>query len=124
MTPDERDEAALPPGAAALGYAGLLPFVAGALRHRAARPASRGAFAARALLCLRGVILSFWARCTGARTRARGARRGRAAAAGVLPSLAGWVALAAARSATASRSWSRHSEPSGCTSTACSARRG
>ena len=93
MTPDERDEAALPPGAAALGYAGLLPFVAGALGIALLDGEPR-AFAARALLAYGAVILSFLGAVHWGAELAR-AERGAAGrlAAGVLPSLAGWVAL-------------------------------
>ena len=93
MTPDERDEAALPPGAAALGYAGLVPFVAGALGI-ALLDGVPQAFAARALLAYGAVILSFLGAVHWGAELAR-AERGAAGrlAAGVLPSLAGWVAL-------------------------------
>jgi len=93
MTPDERDEAALPPGAAALGYAGLLPFVAGALGIALLDGEPR-AFAARALLAYGAVILSFLGAVHWGTELAR-TERGAAGrlAAGVLPSLAGWLAL-------------------------------
>jgi hypothetical protein len=93
MTPDERVGAELPPGAAALGYAGLLPFVAGALGI-ALLDGELRAFAARALLAYGAVILSFLGAVHWGSELAR-TERGAAGrlVAGVLPSLAGWVAL-------------------------------
>lgn len=93
MTTNERDAVALPPGATALGYAGLLPFAAGALGVALLDGESQ-AFAARALLAYGAVILSFlgavhWG-LELARAEHGAARR---LAAGVLPALAGWVAL-------------------------------
>jgi hypothetical protein len=93
MTPHEQDAAALPPGITALGYAGLLPFVAGALGITLLEGEPR-AFAARALVAYAAVILSFlgavhWG-VELARAEPGAARR---LAVGVLPSLAGWVAL-------------------------------
>ena len=93
MTHQERDAAALPAGAAALGYAGLLPFVAGALGI-ALLDGEPQAFAARALLAYGAVILSFLGAVHWGLDLAREASGAvRRLAAGVLPSLAGWVAL-------------------------------
>jgi hypothetical protein len=83
----------LPPGAAALGYAGLLPFAAAALGTALLDGAARD-FAARALLAYGAVILSFlgavhW----GLVLRAGAHGRMRPLVVGVLPSLAAWCAL-------------------------------
>jgi hypothetical protein len=86
-------EAALPPGAATLGHAGLLPFIAGVLGIALLDGEPR-AFAARALVAYGAVILSFlgavhWGLVL-ARSTSSAARH---LIVGVLPSLAGWVAL-------------------------------
>ena len=84
----------LPPGLVALGYAGVLPFVACVLAVALLEGEGR-AFAVRALVAYGAVILSFlgavhW----GLLLRQPGAAaRVRLAIGGVLPSLAGWVAL-------------------------------
>jgi hypothetical protein len=83
----------LPPGASALGYGGLVPFVAAVLGIVLLDGEPR-AFAARALLAYGAVILSFlgavhWGLLL-ARPAADAAGR---LLAGVLPSLAGWAAL-------------------------------
>ncbi len=83
----------LPPGLAALGYAGLLPFVACVLAIALLEGEGR-AFAVRALVAYGAVILSFlgavhW----GLLLRQSGAAAQARLAIGVLPSLAGWVAL-------------------------------
>ncbi len=83
----------LPSSVPALGYAGLLPFAAATLgsvlldgEHRA--------LSLRALIAYGAVILSFlgavhW----GLALRAAGGEASRALVVGVLPALAGWVAL-------------------------------
>jgi len=86
-------EAALPAGAATLGHAGLLPFIAGVLGIALLDGEPR-AFAARALVAYGAVILSFlgavhWGLVL-ARSTSSAARH---LIVGVLPSLAGWVAL-------------------------------
>lgn len=83
----------LPPGLAALGYAGLLPFVACVLAIALLEGEAR-AFAVRALVAYGAVILSFlgavhW----GLLLRQPDAAAQARLAIGVLPSLAGWVAL-------------------------------
>lgn len=83
----------LPPGAAALGYAGLLPFAAAALGTVLLDGAARD-LAARALLAYGAVILSFlgavhW----GLALRAGASAAARSLVVGVLPSLAAWCAL-------------------------------
>jgi hypothetical protein len=83
----------LPPGLTALGYAGLLPFVAGVLAIALFEGEAR-AFAVRALVAYGAVILSFlgavhWGLVLRQPDAAAPARL----AIGVLPSLAGWVAL-------------------------------
>lgn len=83
----------LPPGLAALGYAGLLPFAAGALGIVLLDGESQ-AFAVRALAAYGAVILSFlgavhWGLLLSERDAVAQVRL----AIGVLPSLAGWVAL-------------------------------
>jgi hypothetical protein len=88
-----RPQQPLPPGASALGYGGLVPFVAAVLGIVLLDGEQR-ALAVRALLAYGAVILSFlgavhWGLVL-ARPPADAARR---LLAGVLPSLAGWVAL-------------------------------
>ena len=88
------DDRPLPPAAAALGYAGLVPFVAGALGVALLDDGLR-AFAARALVAYGAVILSFvgavhWGLLLGRGADARVPAR---LLAGVLPSVAGWAAL-------------------------------
>jgi hypothetical protein len=83
----------LPPGLAALGYAGLLPFVACVLAIALSEGEAR-AFAVRALVAYGAVILSFlgavhW----GLLLRQPDAAAAARLAIGVLPSLAGWGAL-------------------------------
>jgi len=83
----------LPPGAAALGYAGLLPFVASALGIALLDGEARD-LATRALLAYGAVILSFlgavhW----GLMLRAGAQGTVRPLVVGVLPSLAAWCAL-------------------------------
>jgi len=83
----------LPAGAAALGYAGLLPFAAAALGTALLDGAARD-LAARALLAYGAVILSFlgavhW----GLMLRAGTTAAARPLVVGVLPSLAAWCAL-------------------------------
>jgi hypothetical protein len=87
------DDRPLPPAATALGYAGLVPFAAGALGIVLLGDELR-VFAARALVAYGAVILSFvgavhWGLLL-ARPGARGPARLLAA---VLPSVAGWAAL-------------------------------
>lgn len=86
-------DTSLPPGASALGYGGLVPFAAAVLGIVLLDGEQR-ALAVRALLAYGAVILSFlgavhWGLVL-ARPPADAARR---LLAGVLPSLAGWVAL-------------------------------
>ena len=88
-----RPEEPLPPGASALGYGGLLPFAAAVLGIVLLDGEMR-ALAVRALLAYGAVILSFlgavhWGLVL-ARPPGDTARR---LLGGVLPSLAGWVAL-------------------------------
>ena len=85
--------ASLPAGASALGYGGLLPFAAAAVGIALLDGEPR-AFAARALVTYGAVILSFLGAVHWGLLLARpGADdRGRLLV-GVLPSLAGWVAL-------------------------------
>ena len=83
----------LPPGLVAFGYAGVLPFVACVLAVALLEGEGR-AFAVRALVAYGAVILSFlgavhW----GLLLRQPGAAAQARLAIGVLPSLAGWVAL-------------------------------
>jgi len=83
----------LPPRLAALGYAGLLPFVACVLAIALLEGEAR-AFGVRALVAYGAVILSFlgavhW----GLLLRQPDAAAPARLAIGVLPSLAGWVAL-------------------------------
>lgn len=84
----------LPAWTRALGYGGLLPFVAGALAMLAIPDAETRQLAARALIGYGAVILSFlggvhW----GLVLREAPARAPAMLVAGVLPSLAGWAAL-------------------------------
>ena len=88
-----RKDTSLPPSASALGYGGLVPFVAAVLGI-ALLDGEQRALAVRALLAYGAVILSFlgavhWGLVL-ARPPADAARR---LLAGVLPALAGWVAL-------------------------------
>lgn len=83
----------LPPGLVALGYAGMLPFVACVLAIALLDGEPR-ALAVRALVAYGAVILSFlgavhW----GLLLRQRDAAAPARLAIGVLPSLAGWIAL-------------------------------
>lgn len=83
----------LPPGLPALGYAGVLPFVACVLAIALLDGGAR-AFAVRALVAYGAVILSFlgavhW----GVLLRQPDVAAQARLAIGVLPSLAGWVAL-------------------------------
>lgn len=89
----EPGERPLPQGLTALGYAGLLPFAACVLGIALLEGEAR-AFAVRALVAYGAVILSFlgavhW----GLLLRQPGAAAAPRLAIGVLPSLAGWVAL-------------------------------
>lgn len=93
MSTPVRPDPSMPPGASALGYGGLVPFVAAVLGIALLDGEPR-AMAARALLAYGAVILSFlgavhWGLLL-ARPSADAARR---LLAGVLPSLAGWIAL-------------------------------
>ena len=89
----DRTERPLPPGASALGYGGLVPFAAAVLgivlldgEHRA--------LAVRALLAYGAVILAFLGAVHWGLVLARAsADADRRLLVGVLPSLAGWVAL-------------------------------
>ena len=88
-----RRDTSLPPGASALGFGGLVPFAAAVLGIVLLDGEQR-ALAVRALLAYGAVILSFlgavhWGLVL-ARPPADAARR---LLAGVLPSLAGWIAL-------------------------------
>ena len=88
------DEPALPPHAAALGYGGLVPFVACAILMLAIPAQDLRDLASRALLAYGAVILSFlggvhW----GLVLRGEAARGTGMLAAGVVPSLAGWATL-------------------------------
>ena len=83
----------LAPAVAALGYAGLLPFVAGVLGIAILDGEARQ-FVVRALVAYGAVILSFlgavhW----GLLLHAAGERSQRALAVAVLPSLVAWAAL-------------------------------
>ena len=89
----EPDERPLPQGLTALGYAGLLPFVACVLAIALLEGEAR-TFAVRALVAYGAVILSFlgavhWGLLLRQPFAAAPARL----AISVLPSLAGWVAL-------------------------------
>ena len=93
MSAPARPNPSLPPGASALGYGGLVPFVAGVLGI-AVLDGDLQLFAARALRAYGAVILSFlgavhWGLLLG-RPVSSAPRR---LLAGVLPALAGWVAL-------------------------------
>ena len=86
--------AALPPWTAALGYGGLVPFVACALASLALPEPEWRQVAGRVLLGYGAVILSFlggvhW----GLVLAGRPAKSGGMLAVGVLPSLAGWATL-------------------------------
>jgi hypothetical protein len=93
MSESSEARAALPPGAVGLGYAGLLPFVAGAFGAALLEGEPRD-FAVRALVGYGAVILSFvgavhW----GLLLRSAGGQALRGLLAGVVPSLIGWIAL-------------------------------
>lgn len=93
MSAPARPDPSLPSGASALGYGGLVPFVAAVLGI-ALLDGDLQLFAARALRAYGAVILSFlgavhWGLLL-ARPVSGTARR---LLAGVLPALAGWVAL-------------------------------
>jgi hypothetical protein len=93
MTAPARPESSLPSGASALGYGGLVPFVAAVLGIALLEGEPR-AFAARALLAYGAVILSFLGAVHWGLLLARPASDApRRLLAGVLPALAGWVAL-------------------------------
>lgn len=84
----------LPAGAEALGYAGLIPFVAAAAGLLVLPDPAQRDLAARALLGYGAVILSFlgavhW----GLVLRDRPVDAARRLAVGVLPALAGWATL-------------------------------
>ncbi len=85
---------ALPPWTAALGYGGLIPFLACAGVMLAAPDLAARELAGRVLVGYGAVILAFlggvhW----GLVLRARGERASGLLAIGVLPSLAGWATL-------------------------------
>jgi hypothetical protein len=93
MSAPLRPDSPLPPGASALGYAGLVPFAAAALGI-ALLDGELRALAVQALLAYGAVILSFlgavhWGLVL-ARPSVDAARR---LLGGVLPSLAAWIAL-------------------------------
>lgn len=93
MSEPPQVHATLPAGAVGLGYAGLMPFVAGALGAALLEGEARD-FAIRALVGYGAVILSFvgavhW----GVMLRNAGGRAFRGLLAGVVPSLVGWIAL-------------------------------
>jgi len=93
MSAPARPDSSLPSGASALGYGGLVPFVAAVLGIALLEGEAR-AYAARALLAYGAVILSFlgavhWGLLL---TRSLPDVPVRLFA-GVLPSLAGWIAL-------------------------------
>jgi hypothetical protein len=93
MSAPARPDPFLPPGASALGYGGLVPFVAAVLGIALLDGEPR-AFAARALLAYGAVILSFLGAVHWGLLLARPVPDApRALLAGVLPALAGWVAL-------------------------------
>jgi hypothetical protein len=83
----------LPPGASALGYGGLVPFAAAVLGIAVLEGDLR-VFAARALLAYGAMILSFLGAVHWGLLLARPVSDApRRLLAGVLPALAGWVAL-------------------------------
>lgn len=93
MSAPARPESSLPSGASALGYGGLLPFVAAVLGI-ALLDGDLRVFAVRALLAYGAVILSFlgavhW----GLLIERPASETPRRLFAGVLPALAGWTAL-------------------------------
>jgi hypothetical protein len=93
MTAPARPESSLPSGASALGYGGLLPFVAAVLGI-ALLDGELRAFAARSLLAYGAVILSFLGAVHWGLLLARPVSDAPPRLlAGVLPALAGWVAL-------------------------------
>lgn len=88
------NETGLPPYTAALGYGGLVPFVACAIVMLAIPETDARHFAGRALVGYGAVILSFlggvhW----GLVLRAPSARAAGMLVAGVIPSLVGWASL-------------------------------
>ena len=90
----DANETGLPPHAAALGYGGLLPFVACAIVILATHETETRYLAGRALLGYGAVILSFlggvhW----GLVLRGPSARAAGMLAAGIIPSLVGWASL-------------------------------
>lgn len=93
MSAPARPNPSLPPGASALGYGGLVPFVAGVLGI-AVLDGDLQLFAARALRAYGAVILSFLGAVHWGLLLARPVSSApRRLLAGVLPALAGWVAL-------------------------------
>jgi hypothetical protein len=93
MSAPARPEPSLPRGANALGYGGLVPFVAAALGIALLDGEPR-ALAARALLAYGAVILSFLGAVHWGLLLARPVSDvERRLLAGVLPALAAWVAL-------------------------------
>jgi len=92
---DAPANAALPANAAVLGYAGLLPFVAGALGTVLLDDLDQAEWAGRLLVLYGAVILSFlggvhW----GVALTANRSRPARLLVMGVVPSLVGWGSLA------------------------------
>ena len=93
MSDPSRPDPYLPRGASALGYGGLVPFVAAVLGIALLEGESR-AFAARALLAYGAVILSFLGAVHWGLLLARSLPDVPIRLfAGVVPSLAGWIAL-------------------------------
>ena len=96
MTPDDaRSTDGLPANAAVLGYAGLLPFIAGALGTVALDDLDQAEWAGRLLVLYGAVILSFlggvhW----GVALAPNATRQKRLLVMGVVPSLVGWGSLA------------------------------
>ena len=81
----------VPPAAAVLGLAGVLPFVAAAIGSL--QPGPLGAFALTALLAYGAVILSFLGGIHWGLAIDRGSPSDSHLGIGVVPSLLGWVAL-------------------------------
>lgn len=93
MSTPARPDPSLPPGASALGYGGLVPFVAAVLGIALLDGEPR-AMAARALLAYGAVILSFLGAVHWGLLLARSLPDVPIRLfAGVVPSLAGWIAL-------------------------------
>jgi len=93
MSATARRDASLPPGASALGYGGLVPFAAAVLGVVLLDGEPR-ALASRALLAYGAVILSFLGAVHWGLVLAKpSSDSGRRLLVGVLPSLAGWIAL-------------------------------